>query len=394
MVFSRFVVYSPARPMAIPRRLRVKAWLPRKRTPLTEVHHVGEPPGFLEAGPGARPAVVRQIRYGNDFVEETEIEPPDVSPPQPGSSGVTWLDVVGLDDVQAVGRLGEAFGLHPLMLEDIVHPRQRPKSEAYGRNVFVVMRIPHFHNGDVDYEQISLVLGDGFVLTFQQTTEDCFDVVRDRIRHHRGRVRGAGADYLAYALVDAVIDEYFPLIDEIADRIDGIERAILDMEKTDVVERLLATKHVLGRMRRNLSPARDAVTALTSIAKPLVSDETALYLRDCHDHVLQILELAESYRETIGALIDVHLNMSSQRMNEVMKVLTIIATIFMPISFIAGLYGMNFDPGASPYNMPELSSKWGYPAVLLTMLTLAAAMVFFFWRRGWLGRGDSPKVTK
>ncbi len=378
--------------MAIPRRLRVKAWLPRKRTPLTEVHHVGEPPGFLEADPAARPAVVRRITYGPNTVEESEVDVLDVRPPEPGSSGVTWLDVVGLEDMRAIGKLGEVFELHPLMLEDIVHPRQRPKSEAYGKTVFVVMRIPHFHNGDIDYEQISLVLGDGFVLTFQQTAEDCFDVVRERIRHQRGRVRGAGADYLAYALVDAVIDEYFPLIDEIADRIDSIERAILDMDKTDVVERLLTTKHVLARMRRNLTPARDAVTALTSIARPFVSDETELYLRDCHDHVLQILELAESYRETIGALIDVHLNMSSQRMNEVMKVLTIIATIFMPISFIAGLYGMNFDPGASPYNMPELSSKWGYPAVLLTMLTLGLGMVFLFWRRGWLGRGDSPKV--
>ena len=298
---------------------------------------------------------------------------------------VLWLDVVGLGSAEALAHIVTAFNLHALAVEDVLHQRQRPKSEIYGDTLFIVVRIPHLHDGATTFEQVSVFLGRDFVLTFQEEEGDCFDAVRERIRRKQGRVRNGRADYLAYALLDSAIDQYLPLADSMGDRIDEMERAILSRSDSSVVQRLLDLRGDLNHLRRNLNPARDAVAAMASIAGPLVSDDTKIYLRDCQDHIVQLNEVTESYNETVSALVSIHLSLASQRLNEVMKVLTVFAAVFMPLSFIAGVYGMNFDPDASPYNMPELGWAFGYPIVLALMAVVGGGLVYYFRRRGWLG---------
>jgi magnesium transporter len=298
---------------------------------------------------------------------------------------VLWLDVVGLGSIDAVKSLAKTFELHALALEDALHQRQHPKTETYGDTVFMVMRLPHVREDATAFEQVSLFLGPDFVVTFQEEEADCFDSIRDRIRGARGRIRHDGADYLAYALLDAAIDQYLPLADSIGDRIDQMEREILSTPDGNAVERLLDLRGDISQLRRNVAPSRDAIAAMDSIAGTLVSDNTKLYLRDCQDHLVQLQDLVEGYHDAIFTLVSLHLSVSSQRMNEAMRVLTVFAALFMPLSFMAGVYGMNFDPDASPYNMPELGWGWGYPAVLVAMLLVAGGMFVFFRRRGWLG---------
>ncbi len=309
-------------------------------------------------------------------------------------SRVLWLDVVGLGSLDVLRHIVTTFDLHPLAVEDVLHQRQRPKAEVYEDTLFIVVRIPHVRDGVTTFEQVSIFLGSDFVLTFQEEEADCFDTVRERIRRKQGRVRNGGADYLAYALLDAAIDQYLPLADGLGDRIDQMEKHILSRTDAGVVQRLLDLRGDLNQLRRNLSPARDAVAAMASLAGSLVSEDTKVYLRDCQDHIVQLNEVTESYGDTVSALLSIHLSVASQRLNEVMKVLTIFAALFMPLSFIAGVYGMNFDPGASPYNMPELGWRYGYLLVLGMMAVIAGSMLLFFRRRGWLGSSDRPRTER
>lgn len=349
-------------------------------------YRVGSPPGVLEAHPEAAPSVIRRTVYDAQVLHEERFEgaiPKNKLTREPGK--VLWLDVVGLGSADALKHIVTTFSLHALAVEDVLHQRQRPKAEIYGNTLFIVVRIPHVYEGHMTFEQVSLFMGRDFVLTFQEEEADCFDTVRERLRRKQGRIRSRGSDYLAYALLDSAIDQYLPLADSMGDRIDDMERDILSRTDSAVVQRLLELRGDLNQLRRNLAPARDAVAAMASIAGQLVSEETKIYLRDCQDHIVQLNEVSESYGETVSALVSIHLGLASQRLNEVMKVLTVFAALFMPLSFIAGLYGMNFDPSVSPYNMPELGWAYGYPVVLATMLLLAGGLIFFFRRRGWLG---------
>lgn len=349
-------------------------------------YRVGSPPGVLEAHPEAAPTVVRRMVYdAESFIEERFEKAIPKNKLHPEVGRVLWLDVVGLGSAEALTHIVTAFNLHALAVEDVLHQRQRPKSEIYGDTLFIVVRIPHLHDGATTFEQVSVFLGRDFVLTFQEEEGDCFDAVRERIRRKQGRVRNGRADYLAYALLDSAIDQYLPLADSMGDRIDEMERAILSKSDSSVVQRLLDLRGDLNHLRRNLNPARDAVAAMASIAGPLVSEDTKIYLRDCQDHIVQLNEVTESYNETVSALVSIHLSLASQRLNEVMKVLTVFAAVFMPLSFIAGVYGMNFDPDASPYNMPELGWAFGYPIVLALMAVVGGGLVYYFRRRGWLG---------
>lgn len=349
-------------------------------------HRVGAPPGTLQPRPDASRSVIRRMVYGPDhFFEERFEGGPPVSKLVRRPNEIMWLDICGLGSIEAIHALSDAFGLHPLALEDVLHQRQHPKTETYGDTAFVVMRIPHPHEDHLVFEQVSMFFGTDFVLTFQEEEADCFDSIRSRLRENRGRIRREGADYLAYALLDAAIDEYLPLADSLGDRLDEMEREILHSADAGLVEKLLDLRGDLTQLRRNAGPARDAVIAMGTVAGHLVSESTKLYLRDCTDHIVQFHNLIEGYREEVSTLVSLHLSVSSQRMNETMRVLTVFAALFMPLGFVAGLYGMNFDPEASPYNMPELGWAWGYPAVLLAMLSLAVGMLVFFGRRGWLG---------
>lgn len=352
----------------------------------------GASPGSLVEHPEAQKPVITLFSYDADHVEETVISDPSQIKQHLGKRTVTWINVDGVGDADTLRALGDLFRLHPLTLADIVNVHQRPKMEPYEEHIFFVMRMLLPENGSPP-EQVSLVLGHNFVLSFQERQGDVFDMVRARIRQGKGRVRHLGPDYLAYLLLDSVVDGYFPVLDEYSDQIEEIEDAVLVKPAVTTVEAIHRVKRGLLSVRRAVWPLREAIAAMLREETRLISHETRIYLRDCYDHSVQIMDMLETYRELASGLMDVYLSSISNRMNEVMKVLTIIATIFIPLTFIAGVYGMNFDPEVSPWNMPELLWYWGYPASLLLMAAVAGGMMVFFWRRGWFGR-DLPTRTR
>jgi len=350
----------------------------------------GAPPGTLTTAPDAAKPAIRVMAFGPE--DHVEAELPDVDSVREylGRWPVTWINVDGLGDVDVISRLGDLFGLHRLALEDVLNVHHRPKFEEYGEHMFIIVRMsePGF---PVRTEQLSIFFGHGFVVTFQEHQGDCLDPVRKRIRDRSGRVCAMGADYLAYCLVDAVIDAYYPLLDELSEHSEELETKVVEQATAATVSEIHQFKRDLLTMRRAISPLREATNALLRTDKPLVCETTRVYLRDCYDHAIQILEMVETYREIIGGLLDVYLSSVSNKMNEVMKVLTIIATIFIPLTFLAGVYGMNFDPAVSPWNMPELRWYWGYPVFLLALVIIFVAELIFFRRKGWLGGGRAKR---
>jgi len=328
--------------------------------------------------------VVRAILYGPDQIEELAVTDVEALRPLIGRRPVMWVNVDGLGDVELIRRLGELFGLHRLALEDVVNTHQRPKVEEYADHIFIVTKIVH-EEPALATEQVSMFLGRDFLLTFQEDVGDCFDPVRERLRNDRGRIRGAQADYLAYALLDAAIDEYFPVLERYGELVERLEDDVMAEPTGRIAARIHLAKRDLLTLRRAIWPQREAINALIRDVSPLVAEPTRIHLRDCYDHCVQLIDMVETYREIASGLVDIHLSSISAHMNEIMKVLTIIATIFIPLGFVASLYGMNFDPEASPWNMPELRWYWGYPAVLAIMAVVAVALLFYFQRKGWIG---------
>ena len=295
-----------------------------------------------------------------------------------------WVDVQGLADVELIRGLGERYGLHPLTIADIVHVHQRPKLESHDDHLFIVLRLPDRTEGLLT-EQLSILLGRDFVLTFQERPGDCFDPVRERLRRADSPMRGRGVDYLAYALIDALVDSYFPILERYGELIEALEEQVIAQPEPARVARIQRLRRELLEIRRALWPQREVLSALLREDTPCIALGTRVFLRDCADHTAQLLDMVEIHREVASGLLDLHLASVSARMNEIMKVLTIIATIFIPLGFIAGLYGMNFDRKVSPFNMPELGWRFGYPFALALMLAVALAMLVYFWRRGWIG---------
>jgi magnesium transporter len=349
----------------------------RRRSP------VGSAPGTLISDPDAPPPTIRAMGYGPDGLEETELEAPADAAGLIGRWPVVWIDVEGVGVAEAIETIGGAFGLHRLAMEDVVNVHQRPKVEEYPDHIFAVTRMATLDDR-VDTEQVSLFLGPGWVLSFQERPGDPFEPVRQRIRVARGRIRGAAADYLFYALIDAVVDNFYPLLEEFGARLELLEEAVIDDPREELVGVIHAARRDALALRHAIWPMREAMGQLYRDESSLISDETRIYLRDAYDHTIQVIDLLENYREMASALLDVYLSSVSHRMNEVMKVLTIIATIFIPLTFIAGIYGMNFDPDASPLSMPELGWYWGYPAVWALMVVVALALAVYFKRRRWL----------
>ncbi|MCA9066639.1 MAG: magnesium/cobalt transporter CorA [Planctomycetaceae bacterium] len=343
----------------------------------------GTPPGTLASLPGAPKPVVRCLRYNRDSIESETIENPDSWNPVLRDDVVTWVDVDGLGNLDVINRVGHLFDLHPLALEDVINVHQRPKVDMYGERLFLVVRA-HRKTDTIESEQISLFLGRGFVVTFQEAGIDCFEAIRKRLNSSQGRIRAAGADYLMYAILDTVIDQYFPLLESFGEELDALDASIVDMGPRQVVREIHHLRHSLSSLRRSIWPLRDAVNALIRDSAELVTDETDVYLRDCYDHTVQLIDVLETDRELCTDLRDLHMTIVGNRMNEIMKVLTIISTIFIPLSFITGLYGMNFNPQASPYNMPELNWTFGYPVALVLMALTSGAMLVYFLRKGWL----------
>ena len=350
--------------------------------------NAGEVPGTLHVDPSAPRPVIRVIAYGPDDFAEREDQKPEELPKYLGKWPVTWVDVVGMGDARTIEQIGQMFGIHRLALEDVVSAQQRPKAEQFGESQFIVLRAVSA-SGLLETEQICLLAGENFVVTFQERPGDCFDPIRERIRQARGRIRGARADYLVYALIDALIDAYFPVMERFGESLEGLEAEVLGDPQNDVITRIHDIKRDLVMLRRLIWPTREAVNLLCQDAAGF-SEETRVYLRSCYDHTVQLMELVEAHREAGSDLTNLYLSVVSNRMNEVMRVLTVIATIFIPLTFIAGVYGMNFETGKSPLNMPELKWYWGYPLCLGIMAAVALALLVYFHRKGWLGsRGGS-----
>jgi magnesium transporter len=345
----------------------------------------GEVPGTVVVDPNAPKPVIHVISYGTDKIEEQTLESVEELPALLERSPVTWVNIAGLGDAQTLERLREMLGIHPLVMEDVVNVHQRPKVDHYDDGMFVVARMP-VTDGDLPTRQISLFLKERQLITFQEQPKDCLDPVRERIRRKRGRIRTLGPDYLAYALLDAVVDAFFPAIEEYADRLEKLEDDLLSAASEATLPRILEVRHELAGLRRVIAPMRDTLANLYGDDVEFVGDEIRVYLRDCYDHTLQLIDVIETYREVAGGLLEVYVSAMSQRTNEVMRVLTIFSTIFMPLTFIVGIYGMNFNPDRSPLNMPELNWFYGYPFSLGLMAVTTLVLLYYFKRKKWLGR--------
>lgn len=350
---------------------------PRKKARKQRVP-VGAPPGTMQHDPTLpRPTLSVTRIHDGGCAEERDVTLERALELR-RQGGVVWLAVAGLGDVDMLRRIGEAFALHRLALEDVAHTHQRPKLEDYPEHQFVVLRmLDTTLPGET--EQMCMFLGDDFVLTFEEHSGDCFDPVRARLRDPKSRLRKNGPDYLAYALVDAIVDAYFPAMESLGDRLESVEEAVVTGgAPAAVVRDLHQARRELLVARRALWPLRDVMGLLMRGDSTRISAETRVYLRDVHDHVVQLLDLLENYRELGASLTELHLASASIRLNEVMKVLTLIATIFIPLTFVVGVYGMNFE------NMPELRWRYGYPGVLAAMFAIVVGMLVFFRKRGWL----------
>jgi magnesium transporter len=348
-------------------------------------HTPGTAPGTLASvEPPPEPVRMRLAQYDLETLHESElVSPQDLPQPEAGRS--LWLDVEG-HDADVIAALGRRLSIHPLALEDMINVGQRPKVEDFENALFAV--VDHFftdeHSGGLVKEQVSIVLQPGFVLSVRERRSALFEPVRARLRSGTPRIRGGGPGYLMYALIDTVVDHVFPMLESIGDRIEEVESSLLDTATPDDLNDLHLVRRELLLIRKSTWPLRDMVNGLHRSETTLLSGETRLYLRDVADHATVAVDIVETLREMVSSLMDLYLSSVSNRMNEVMKVLTIIATIFIPLGFVAGLYGMNFDPAASPFNMPELGWYWGYPAALAVMAAVAAALLVFFRRRGWI----------
>ena len=343
----------------------------------------GIPPGTLIHIGEKRSGEVKitLLRYNEIAFEEKGVNTVDECIPLGESPTTTWIDIEGIHDVGFIENLGKCYGFHPLVLEDILNTDQRPKVEDYGGYLYIVLKMLYLNHksGKVVTEQTSIILGQKFVLSFQEGFKgDVFDHVRERIRNGKGKIRALGADYLAYSLIDAVVDGYFAVLEKLGEDIEVIESDLVLKPIPRTLQMLHHVKREVIFLRKATWPLREVVSALERGESSLVKGSTRTYLRDVYDHTIQVIDTIETYRDILSGMLDIYLSSMSNRLNEVMKVLTIIATIFMPLTFIAGVYGMNFT------YMPELKWRWGYPLILLLMLAVGILMLVYFKRKKWL----------
>ncbi len=344
--------------------------------------HPGSAPGALEfvGEKKMEKARLRLIDYDERGANEVEMEDVSECFPLKETPTVSWINIDGLHDTDLIARLGEAFGLHPLLLEDIVNTNQRPKFEDFGDYIHIAMKMLTFdkEEGHVHQEHLSLVLGPHWVISFQERVGDFFEPVRNRIRSGKGRVRRMGPDYLAYCLMDAVVDNYFVAMEGIGERLETLDDELMGDPTTDTLAAIHGMKREAILMRRAVWPLREVVSGLERSESRLVKKATSVFIRDLYDHTIQVADTVDTYRDVVSSMMDLYLSVVSNRMNEVMKVLTIIATIFIPLTFVAGIYGMNFE------NMPELGWHYAYYAVWVVIIALGVTMVLYFRRLRWL----------
>ena len=354
-----------------------------KRRTMKRFSPPGTAPGTLAPplGTAAGPVALSLVTYDSDGYDERRLGRLEEVAAAPAGKKV-WLRIVGHDPA-LLNEVSERFGVHPLVLEDVVNVGQRPKVEDFESYLFVIVDTVRRADGAYQDEQISLLLFENVLITVQERESDLFRPVEERLRGGRGKTRALGLDHLTYALLDTVVDHYFPVLEQVDDRLEEIEESLLESADKEDLEALYALKRDLLRLRKATWPLREMIAALARGDSRLMGPETRLYMRDVLDHTVQIMEVVEACREMATSLTDLYVSSLSNRMNSVMKVLTIIATFFMPLSFLAGLWGMNFNTQRSPFNMPELNWMLGYPAALGVMATVAVAMFLMFKRRGW-----------
>jgi len=329
---------------------------------------------------------IKVITYDEIRYEEKEVESIEACLPSRDSLALTWISVIGLHDTDVIERLGQHFNVHPLILADIAHTGHRPKIEETDQYVFVALKMIYTESpeGDVYTEQLNLVFGDRFVISFQERENRVFDQVRERLEKTVPRSRFLGADYLAYALVDAVVDQYFTILERLGEQIESVEDELVIRPGRESLTAIHDMKRQLILMRKRVWPLREVVGSLERTESKLTHDYTRVYVRDLYEHVIQVIDTIETFREMASGLLDIYLSSISNRMNEVMKMLTIIATIFIPLGFLAGVYGMNFNTEASPFNMPELNAKYGYVGFWLAAVAVGGGLLLFFRRKRWL----------
>lgn len=318
--------------------------------------------------------------YDETHIEESEVKSAEECFPFRDKPTVTWINVDGIHQVDLIAKLGEHFKLHPLILEDILNTGQRPKLEDYGDYLFIVLKMLAYdeQRAAVHTEQLSIILGKTHVLSFQEQEGDSFDPIRERIRNGKGRIRKMGADYLAYALVDAIVDHYFVILEKIGERLEVLEEELVTDPRSETLTAVHRLKREMILLRKSVWPLRELISSLERGESELVRKATHVFLRDVYDHTIQVIDTIETYRDMLSGMLDLYLSTISNKMNAVMKVLTIIATIFIPLTFVAGIYGMNFE------FMPELHWRWGYPVVLILMLGCGIAMLYYFRKKNWL----------
>ncbi len=342
----------------------------------------GLPPGsVLHIGEISKAEVkIRLVDYDEANLREDEVSSIEECIPFKESPTVTWINIDGLHRIEIVEELGEHFGLHPLVLEDIVHTGQRPKMEDYEGILFILMKMLRYDDerDEIDDEQISILLGPHWVISLQERPGDVFDPLRERIRYGKGRIRNMGPDYLAYSLIDAIVDNYFIILEKLADRVEALDERLVASPSPGELKEIHALKRELLFLRKSVWPLREVISALQRGESSLFEARTLIYLRDVYDHTIQVIDTVETLRDAISGMLDIYLSSVSNRMNEVMKVLTIIATIFIPLTFVAGIYGMNFK------HMPELKWSFGYFWALGIMAAIAGAMIIYFRRKKWL----------
>jgi magnesium transporter len=346
----------------------------------------GSMPGTLDIEKDAPQPEIILIDYNEAERTRLILDTPEDCIPYLDTESVSWVDVLGLGSEEVLKRLGKVFKLHPLVLEDIVNVPQRPKVEDYENQLVIIthMVLLKENSGGFWKEQVSFVLGRHYLLTVQEEpSRDCFQPVRDRIRFSKGTIRKQKSDYLVYTLIDSIIDGFFPVLEAYGEQIEELEDEVVVNPTRNTIKKIYQIRRELLALRRAIWPQRDAINSLIRDGSDLISPEVQIYLRDCYDHAVQVMDMVETYRELTSGLMDIYLSSVGNKMNEIMKLLTVISTIFIPLTFIAGVYGMNFNTEKSPLNMPELNSYWGYPVCLAVMLAIAIGLVFFFWRRGW-----------
>lgn len=344
---------------------------------------VNRPPGtiYYRGEKQSTSTSLEVISYNKDFYNKIQTQNIEESTQFEGTDKITWINVNGLNNASDLEKIGKQFGLHSLTVEDVSNTTHRPKIDEFDNYLFIILKMLHFKNGeDLLFEQVSIVMGKDYVITFQEADGDVFDELRERIASDKGRIRSLGADYLMYSIIDAVVDNYLAVVEAFGDRIEELEEKVFEEESDSnlTANIIQGLKREILKIRRSVYPVREVISHLDKTDHHLIDIKTHNFIRDLFDHIIHVNESIELYREMVWSLLDMYMSIISNKMNEVMKMLTIIATIFIPLTFIAGIYGMNFD------NMPELHYKYSYFILLGVMAIIFLCMVYYFRRKKWL----------